>query len=77
MEIKAAEFRSNFFKILDQVKTTHTEVVITKRGKPISKLIPIVPKDQKDPFLGALAGLGKTVGDLTQPVTSHQDWEID
>ncbi|MEA2039006.1 MAG: type II toxin-antitoxin system prevent-host-death family antitoxin, partial [Thermodesulfobacteriota bacterium] len=34
MEINAAKFRTNCFKILDQVKVTHKEVVITKRGKP-------------------------------------------
>ena len=77
MEIKAADFRSKCFKIMDRVKTTHMEVIITKRGKPIAKLIPIVPKSQKDPLLGALAGLGKTVGDLTEPIADHHDWEID
>ncbi len=39
MEINAAEFRANCFKILDQVKVTHKEVIITKRGKPIAKLV--------------------------------------
>jgi PHD/YefM family antitoxin component YafN of YafNO toxin-antitoxin module len=29
MEINAAKFRTNCFKILDQVKVTHKEVVIT------------------------------------------------
>ena len=37
MEINAAEFRTKCFKILDQVKTTHREVIITKRGQPIAK----------------------------------------
>ncbi len=77
MEINAAEFRSKCFKILDQVKTTHKEIIITKRGKPIAKLTHIPQKDEKDPLLGALSGWGKTVGDLTKPVTGHKDWEID
>ena len=77
MEINAAEFRTKCFKILDQVKTTHKEVIITKRGKPIAKLTHIAQKGEKDPFLGALLGYGKTVGDLTKPLTDHMDWEID
>jgi len=77
MEINAAEFRSKCFKILDQVKTTHKEIIITKRGKPIAKLMHIPQKGEKDPLLGALSGVGKTVSDLTKPVTDHKDWEID
>ena len=77
MEINAAEFRANCFKLLDQVKTTHKEIIITKRGRPIAKLTHIPQKNEKDPLLGALAGWGKTVGDLTQPVTDPEDWMID
>ena len=39
MEITAAKFRSNCFKILDEVNKKQKEVIITKRGKPIAKLI--------------------------------------
>ena len=77
MEINAAEFRAKCFKILDQVEKTHQEVVITKRGKPVAKLVRIEQESDKDPLLGALAGLGRTFGDLTEPVSDHNDWEID
>ena len=77
MEINAAEFRTKCFKILDQVQTTHREIIITKRGKPIAKIVHINQKDQKDPLLGALTGTGRTLGDLTQPVVNPHDWEID
>lgn len=77
MEINAAEFRSNCFKILDHVDRTHQEIIITKRGKPIAKLIHIPEQNKKDPLLGALVGLGKTLCDLTEPVAEHDDWEID
>ena len=77
MEINAAEFRTKCFIILDQVQTTHREVIITKRGKPIAKIVHINQKEQKDPLLGALTGAGRTLGDLTQPVVNPHDWEID
>ena len=57
MDISAAEFRKNFFQILDEVEKTHKEVVITKQGKAIAKLVFIQKGDEKDPFLGALAVL--------------------
>ena len=77
MEINAAEFRANCFKILDQVKTTHKEVIITKRGKPVAKLVHFAQQHEKDPLLGSMEGLVETIGDLTQPVIDHAAWELD
>jgi len=77
MEINAAEFRANCFKILDQVKVTHKEVVITKRGKPIAKLVHFAQQNEKDPLLGSMEGLVETVGDLTKPVIDPNAWELD
>ena len=77
MEINAVQFRANCFKILDEVKQSHKEVIITKRGKPIAKLVHINQDDAKDPLLGAMEGIGRTLGDLTEPVLKHTDWELD
>jgi prevent-host-death family protein len=77
MEINAVQFRANCFKILDEVKQSHKEVIITKRGKPIAKLVHINQADTKDPLLGALEGIGRTLDDLTKPVVTHSDWELD
>jgi prevent-host-death family protein len=77
MDVSAAEFRKNFFQILAEVEQTHKEVVITKRGKPIAKLVFMNDEKKKDPLLGALAGLGRTVGDLAEPVVDADAWELD
>jgi len=77
MEISAAKFRTNCFKILDQVKVTHKEVVITKRGKPIAKLVHFAQQNEKDPLLGSMEGLIETIGDLTEPVIDSDAWELD
>jgi prevent-host-death family protein len=77
MEIKAAEFRINCFKILDRVRDTQQEIIITKRGKPIAKVVHIDQPGKEDLLLGALLGSGRTVGDLTEPVSDWHDWEID
>jgi prevent-host-death family protein len=77
MEINAAEFRANCFKILDQVNVTHKEVVIIKRGKPIAKLVHFARQNDKDPLLGSMEGLVETVGDLTKPVIDPGAWELD
>lgn len=77
MQISAAEFRTKCFTILDQVDKTHAEIIITKRGKPIARLTRIEESEARDPLLGALAGLGRTMGDLTKPVMDAQHWETD
>jgi antitoxin (DNA-binding transcriptional repressor) of toxin-antitoxin stability system len=64
-------------KILDEVKQSHQEVIITNRGKPIAKVVHIDQDDTKDPLLGAMEGIGRTVDSLTEPVTSHTEWELD
>ena len=77
MEINSAEFRKKCFAILDQVNFTHKEVIITKRGKPIAKIVHIDQDDDQQLFLGALSGTGRTVEDLTEPIADPEDWEID
>jgi prevent-host-death family protein len=77
MEVSAAEFRKNFFRILDRVEQTREAVVITKRGKPVARLVFVDNEEKKDPLIGALAGLGRTKGDLTEPVVDTAVWELD
>jgi prevent-host-death family protein len=77
MEINAVQFRANCFKILDEVKQSHKEVIITKRGKPIAKLVHIKQNEADDPLLGAMEGVGRTLDDLTEPVMKPIDWELD
>ena len=77
MKITAVQFRANCFKILDEVKQSHKEIIITKRGKPIAKLVHINQESEKDPLLGAMEGIGRTLGDLTEPVMKPSEWELD
>lgn len=78
MQISTVKFRQELFKILDKVSKTHKAVIITKRGKPIAKLVHINDVDDaKDPLIGALSGQGRTLGDLTLPVIDAADWEVD
>ena len=75
MEVTAAQFRSNCFKILEEIRIKHREIIITKRGKPVARLIPYTNEDNLDPLVGALLGAGITVGDLTEPL--EDEWELD
>ena len=52
--VKAAEFKQTCLALMDDVARTGDAVVITKRGKPIAKLVPAV--DERPQALGCLKG---------------------
>lgn len=50
MQISAADFKSKCLKIMDDVNLYHEVVVITKRGKPVAKLVPYSEVPEKSVF---------------------------
>jgi prevent-host-death family protein len=42
--VPAAQFKATCLELMDKVKATGAEYVITKHGKPVAKLVPIAPK---------------------------------
>jgi prevent-host-death family protein len=71
--IAAGEFKARCLQVMEDVRTKRTPVLITKRGKPLAKL---VPPDEKAPdIFGCLAGKIEIVGDIVSPITPLEDWE--
>jgi prevent-host-death family protein len=58
----AGEFKARCLTLMDDVQRTRETVVITKRGKPVAKLVPVPAA--KDDFIGRLKGKIRIVGDL-------------
>ena len=58
---------------METVRRTRQEVVITKRGVPVAKLVPADPP--KKFVLGALAGKFTSVGDIVSSPLSDQEWK--
>jgi prevent-host-death family protein len=61
-EISAAIFKAQCLTLMEDVRSTRRPIVITKRGKPIAKLVPL--DEQKDEFIGRLKGVFEVVGEL-------------
>jgi prevent-host-death family protein len=74
MEIKAAEFKAKCLELMDRVAEGHEEIVITKRGKPIAKLVPEEDKPWA-PLFGRSAGTVEILGDIVAPLDVK--WEAD
>lgn len=69
----AGEFKAKCLQVMDQVKSTRTPVVITKRGKPIAKLVPA--EEFRTTAFDALKGKIEILGDIVSPVVPAEDWE--
>ena len=68
--VAAAEFKAHCLALMEDVRTTRRPLLITKRGKPVAKLVPVEP--EKDEWIGRLNGVFKVVGDIESPI---EGWE--
>ncbi|MDD4890940.1 MAG: type II toxin-antitoxin system Phd/YefM family antitoxin [Phycisphaerae bacterium] len=76
MIIPAGKFKAKCLKLMDEVNQTREEVVITKRGKPIAKLVPTERLGvKKHKFVGSMAGTVRILGDIVGPTGETWDAE--
>lgn len=68
--IGAGDFKAKCLQLLDDVAEHREPLVITKRGKPVAKLVPVEPDH---PLFGALQGSVVSETDIVSPV--DVDWE--
>ena len=69
-KIAAGEFKARCLALMEDVRSTREPLVITKRGKPVAKLIPA--DEDEDDFIGRLEGVFRVVGDIESPIC---EWE--
>lgn len=69
-KIAAGEFKARCLSLMEDVRSTREPLVITKRGKPVVKLVPA--DEDKDDFIGRLEGVFRVVGDIESPIDG---WE--
>ncbi len=72
-KIPAGKFKAKCLSVMEQVRMTRESVLITKRGKPLAKLIPA--ENTPDDFIGRLEGLVTIVGDIEAPIVPSEDWD--
>jgi prevent-host-death family protein len=69
----AGEFKARCLSVMEQVKKYRTPVVITKKGRPVAKLVPAdVPPAG---VFGCMAGTARITGDVEAPVLGAAEWE--
>ena len=70
--VKASEFKAKCLQLMDEVSASGETLTVTKNGKPVVEVRPVVRKRRS--LLGLHKGLGETRGDIVGPVL-EDDWE--
>jgi prevent-host-death family protein len=71
--VAAADFKARCLELMDHVRETGTELVITKRGKPVAKLVPFKAA-QRPKFFGSMKGTVLKYERPFDPIDG--DWDI-
>ena len=72
--VTAAEFKTHCLRLMEQVRQGRTEVVVTRYGQPVARLVPYHEEAPVSIF-GHLAGTVVSATDLVSPV--GEAWEAD
>jgi len=71
-KMTARTFEAKCLAVLDEVHATGEGVVITKRGKPVAKIVPV--SEVRDDIFDFFAGKGVIAGDVVSPALSPEEW---
>lgn len=64
--VAAADFKANCLRLMDEVAQQRKPIIITKRGKPVAKLVPV--EQEPIDLFGYMAGTAKICGDIIGPI---------
>lgn len=73
--IPAGEFKARCLALMDDIRTHGGEIVITKHGKPVAKLVPAEapPSHVYGALRGSVIGYGDLITPVDDPWTADQD----
>ena len=78
--IAAGAFKQGCLAISDEVAATHRPVIITKRGRPVARLVPMVgDREREEEALASLRGRVKMLvseRDFLRPPTHEAGWQL-
>jgi antitoxin (DNA-binding transcriptional repressor) of toxin-antitoxin stability system len=72
-QVTAVNSKTNCLRLMDEVARHRKPIIITKRRKPVAKLMPI--EEEPVDLFGYMAGTAKICGDIIEPI--DVEWEGD
>lgn len=71
--VPATRFKAQCLELMDRVAEGRETYVITKRGRPVAKLVP-ADKPAPNSVFGCMTDQMEIVGDLDTPAWSEEEW---
>lgn len=71
--IGASEFKAKCLQLLDEVQRSRKEILITKRGRPVARLVPA--DETTAPVFGRMKGTIEICGDIIS--RTGERWDAD
>lgn len=76
MDVPAGQFKARCLDLISLVKDKRVEVIITKRGHRVPKLVSLADEPPR-PLMGYLRSTVTVIGDITEPVGERWDADHD
>jgi prevent-host-death family protein len=73
--VPATEFKAKCLELMDRVAERREIFIITKRGRPVAKMVPVGRKP-KNSLFNSLRGKAWIKGDIFSPVVPAEAWEV-
>ena len=71
-KITAEFLKKNCAAVIRDVYMKRETIVVTKRGRPVAKLVPV--DEVGGDIFGFLKGKGRIVGDVVSPAFTLEEW---
>jgi prevent-host-death family protein len=73
----AGEFKAKCLAVMAKVNSTGQPVLVTKRGKPLARILPSqepAPKEKPEDIFGCLRHMATITGDIVSPEFTSDEW---
>ncbi len=71
----AAKFKATCLAVMDEVQAKREPVLLTKNGKPVAKLVPVLQEEENPLAAFRFKGGIQVVGDIVSPLYSDEELE--
>jgi len=72
-QIAAGDFKARCLNLMEGVNKTKEPLLITKRGRPVAKLVPV--ESDNPSLMGRLEGIVRITGDIESPIEPPEAWD--
>jgi prevent-host-death family protein len=74
----AGEFKAKCLAVMAEVNSTGKPVLVTKRGKPLARIMPLEEQEAKESpesIFGCLRHMGVITGDIVSSEFTDEEWD--